>query len=96
MWDGCALEGCSAFKNRVEAFRQTRLQDNVAGVPFHLMPSPMSLVVDHAALIASIRAKAPAPAAVVIDTLNRSTIAATAGLQTEFPRHRYVGSSSNS
>src|ERR1700686_4827507 len=24
----CALEGCAAFKNRVEAFRQSRLQEN--------------------------------------------------------------------
>jgi hypothetical protein len=70
----CALEGCSAFKNRVEAFRLAKLADNAAAVPFHLMASPLSLVGDHAALIASIRAQpscAP-PAAVVIDTLNRS------------------------
>jgi AAA domain len=68
----CALEGCSAFKNRVEAFRQTRLQENASEVPFHLMASPLSLVADHAALIAAIREQSPNPAAVVIDTLNRS------------------------
>jgi hypothetical protein len=39
----CALEGCAAFKNRVEAFRLARLADNASEVPFHLT-SPMSLV----------------------------------------------------
>ena len=70
----CALEGCAAFKNRVEAFRLARLADNASEVPFHLMASPLSLVADHSALIAAIRATigtAP-PAAIVIDTLNRS------------------------
>ena len=50
----CALEGCAAFKNRVEAFRLTHLPDNASEVPFHLMASPMSLVAAHAALIVSI------------------------------------------
>jgi AAA domain/Toprim-like len=68
----CALEGCSAFKNRVEAFRQTHLQGNAGNVPFYLMASPLSLVVDHAALIASIQDQCPNPAVVAIDTLNRS------------------------
>jgi AAA domain/Domain of unknown function (DUF6371) len=73
----CALEGCAGFKNRVEAFRLTHLPDNAGEVPFHLMASPMSLDADHAALIASIRAtlgdtKPAAPAAIAIDTLNRS------------------------
>jgi AAA domain len=48
------------------------LQENAGGVPFHLMASPLSLVADHAALIASIREQCPNPAAVAIDTLNRS------------------------
>jgi hypothetical protein len=68
----CALEGCSAFKNRIEAFRLSRIQENAGGVQFHLMAEPLSLVVDHAALIAAIREQSPNPAAVVIDTLNRS------------------------
>ena len=70
----CALEGCAAFKNRIEAFRQAKLADNADEVPFHLMASPMALVADHPALIASIRATLDTvpPAAVVIDTLNRS------------------------
>jgi AAA domain len=68
----CALEGCAAFKNRVEAFRQARLAGDALNVPFHLMASPTSLVADHSALIAAIREQASTPAAVVIDTLNRS------------------------
>jgi len=70
----CALEGCSAFKNRVEAFRLTHLPDNASEVSFHLMASPISLVTDHAALVASIRASLGIvpPAAIAIDTLNRS------------------------
>jgi hypothetical protein len=68
----CALEGCAAFKNRVEAFRLANLADNASEVPFYLMASPMALVADHAALIAAIREQATKPAAVVIDTLNRS------------------------
>jgi hypothetical protein len=70
----CALEGGGAFKNRIEAFRQAKLSETVAGVPFYLMASPMSLVADHACLIASIRAAlaTATPAAIVIDTLNRS------------------------
>lgn len=70
----CALEGCAAFKTRVEAFRLARLADNASEVPFHLMASPLALVADHASLIASIRATLgdTKPATVVIDTLNRS------------------------
>ena len=30
----CALEGCAAFKNRIEAFRQAKLADNASEVPF--------------------------------------------------------------
>jgi hypothetical protein len=69
----CALEGCSAFKNRIEAFRQSRLQENASNVPFRLMAAPLSLVVDHTALIASIKEQSAAPAIVAIDTLNRSS-----------------------
>ena len=68
----CALEGCAAFKNRVEAFRQKRLQESASGVPFHLMASPLSLVVDHPSLITAIREQCPTPSVVAIDTLNRS------------------------
>ncbi len=47
----CALESCYAFKNRIEAFRQERLQENTANVAFYLMAAPLSLVADHGALI---------------------------------------------
>ena len=69
----CALEGCAPFKNRIEAFRQAKMQDKACPVvPFHLMASAITLVTDHKALIASINLEDPAPAIVVIDTLNRS------------------------
>jgi hypothetical protein len=70
----CGLEGCAAFKNRIEAFRLTHLPDNAGEVPFHLMASPIGLVADHAALIASIRIALGdiKPTAIAIDTLNRS------------------------
>jgi RecA-family ATPase len=70
----CALEGSAAFKNRFEAFRLTRLDSLQGKVPFYLVAAQMSLVADHTALIASIQATTgiKIPAAVVIDTLNRS------------------------
>lgn len=70
----CALEGCAAFKNRIEAFRQKHLAENSSDVPFHLMASPLALVADQPALIASIQVALGTenPAIVVIDTLNRS------------------------
>jgi hypothetical protein len=70
----CALEGCTAFKNRVVAFRLNRLNGHPNSVPFHLMASPMSLVADHSEFLASLRKTLgrAAPAVIVIDTLNRS------------------------
>jgi RecA-family ATPase len=70
----CVLEGAEGFRARVEAFRQARLPENTTDVPFHLIASPMALVADHAALIAAIRLElgTVSPAAIVIDTLNRS------------------------
>jgi hypothetical protein len=70
----CALEGAEGFRARVEAFRQGRLPEDVVAVPFSLVAAPMGLVADHPALIEAIRQKlgVVAPAAVVIDTLNRS------------------------
>ncbi len=70
----CALEGAEGFRGRVEAFRFTRLAETSVEVPFHLMASPMTLVADHAALVASIRDTlgTVSPGVVVIDTLNRS------------------------
>lgn len=69
-----ALEGAAAFRIRVEAFRHVKLAENAEKVPFHLVASPIGLVADQAALVASIRAslKETRPALIVIDTLNRS------------------------
>ena len=70
----CALEGAEGFRARVEAFRQRKMVEITRDVPFYLVASPLALVKDHAALIAAIRKELGqvAPAAVVIDTLNRS------------------------
>ena len=52
----CALEGVHGFKNRVEAFRLTKLSQADGGSPtFYLMPASLSLVADHGRLIADIR-----------------------------------------
>jgi hypothetical protein len=64
-----ALEGGYGFRARVEAYRQ---EHNVTEAPFHLITDRTDLVRDHPALIAAIKEQAPAPIAVVIDTLNRS------------------------
>jgi hypothetical protein len=70
----CAFEGQAGFGERAEAFRRHHKDqpDPEADVPFFLLPSHAKLVRDHEALINSIRAKAVAPIAVVLDTLNRS------------------------
>ncbi len=69
----CALEGVEGFKRRIEAFRIKNPKSK--GAPFYLMVTPLDLIRDHGALIASIRAQLPKgviPSAVAIDTLNRS------------------------
>jgi hypothetical protein len=70
----CALEGAEGFRARIEAFRQARMAENATKVPFYLIASPLRLAADHSALVSSIRATLGriTPAAVVIDTLNRS------------------------
>ncbi|MCJ2048527.1 AAA family ATPase [Methylobacterium sp. J-070] len=73
----CALEGQQGFEARVEAFRQLHLAEAAEPTPFYLMPSPLNLVQDHAALIAGIRMQMPVgqrPGVVCLDTLNRSFI----------------------
>ena len=72
-----ALEGQSGFEARAEAFRQKRLAEGAAPVPFFLMPTPLNLVQDRAELIAGIRmqmAEGQRPAVVCLDTLNRSFV----------------------
>ncbi len=69
-----ALEGAEGFRARIAAFRQEKLGEHRGSVPFYLIDSPLTLVVDHRALLAAICAQLPdaRPAVVVIDTLNRS------------------------
>jgi hypothetical protein len=70
-----ALEGASGFGARAEAFRQTRMAEQAsANIPFKLMPARLSLVADHPAFIAAIKAQMQGliPPGVCIDTLNRS------------------------
>jgi hypothetical protein len=64
-----ALEGHAGFNRRVEGFRQ---KHGVTDAPFYLITARTDLVRDHLALIAAVRANSVKPAAVVIDTLNRS------------------------
>lgn len=68
------LEGETGFSDRIEAFRQRYLAGKGAP-PFYVVSQKLNLVADHVQLIADIRAQMPAgvsPAAVAIDTLNRS------------------------
>jgi len=69
----CALEGAQGFTRRIAAFGKTHPESK--GAPFYLMSTPLDLIRDHKTLIASIRAQLPEggkPAAVCLDTLNRS------------------------
>jgi hypothetical protein len=70
----CALEGAAGFRARVEAFRQHRLAESAEEPSFYLMATPLNLVADHKAFVSEIRAQlgSISPAAIVIDTLNRS------------------------
>jgi AAA domain len=67
------LEGHDGFRRRIEAFRREHPGSDDA--PFYLMFIAIDLIRDHKALIESIVAQLPEgvkPAAVAIDTLNRS------------------------
>jgi hypothetical protein len=71
----CALEGAQGFKLRIEAFRQAKLSEADPGAPpFYLMAASLNLVRDHARFVQDIRQQLrdTRPAAVCIDTLNRS------------------------
>lgn len=67
-----ACEGAHGFRGRVEAFRQRHLSEDHEPPPFYLVPATLDLIADHVELINSIEGQADTPAAVVIDTLNRS------------------------
>jgi hypothetical protein len=70
----CSFEGQSGLEARVEAFRLARLDSYSEPVPFYLQPVTLNLVKDHQALIKIIRDTLgdQPPAAVALDTLNRS------------------------
>lgn len=70
----CSFEGQSGINGRVEAFRLRHLAENAEGVPFYLQPLVLDLVKDCGELVAAIRDTLgeTKPAAVVLDTLNRS------------------------
>jgi hypothetical protein len=70
----CAMEGAEGYGKRAEAFRLRHLADHAGEIPFYLVAAPIDLVADHGALIAAIRTNLEhdEPAAVVLDTLNRS------------------------
>jgi RecA-family ATPase len=72
-----ALEGAEGFKARAEAIRN---HYRVSDAPFYLMTVRIDLVRDYAQLVADIRKQLGAviPAAVFIDTLNRSLIGSEA------------------
>ena len=72
-----ALEGAEGFKARVEAIRKYY---QVSDAPLYLMTVRIDLPRDHAQLVADIRKQLGAviPAAVFIDTLNRSLIGSEA------------------
>jgi hypothetical protein len=68
-----ALEGQDGFADRVDAFRQRRLEgDEVPS--FFLVKERTDLIRDHAELIKCIRSQCDGPSAVVIDTMNRSLV----------------------
>lgn len=66
-----ALEGGYGFRARIEAYRR---KHDIEDVPFYLVTDRISLVQDHAGLIADIQRQIDksVPVLVVIDTLNRS------------------------
>jgi AAA domain len=64
-----SLEGNAGFNRRAEGFRQ---QHKITDAPFYLITDRTNLVQDHRTLIAAIKAASVKPAAMVIDTLNRS------------------------
>jgi hypothetical protein len=69
-----ALEGLRGFEARIAGYRQHCMEGHAGPVPFYLVGGTLDLVKDHAELIACIRTQVGGdmPAAVVIDTLNRS------------------------
>jgi hypothetical protein len=70
----CAFEGAHGYKKRVEALRRHYTIENGAAVPLYIMPGQANLIAEHQTLIAEIAEQLGdvKPAAVVLDTLNKS------------------------
>jgi hypothetical protein len=70
----CAFEGAHGYKKRIEALRRRYPIAPEAHVPLYVMPGQANLIQEHRTLIADIRAQLgdTTPAAVVLDTLNKS------------------------
>jgi hypothetical protein len=68
----CCFEGQIGFQARAEAFRQKHIAEDSEDIFFYLMPVTLDLVKEYDDLIAAIRECGIDPAAVVLDTLNRS------------------------
>ena len=70
----CAFEGAHGYKKRVEALRRHYNFTADATVPLYVMPGQANLIAEHTVLIADITAQLgnTRPAAVVLDTLNKS------------------------
>jgi hypothetical protein len=66
-----ALEGGHGFKARIEGYRR---EHNVTDPPFYLITDRTDLISDHTILIDEIKVQTATPAAVCIDTLNRSLV----------------------
>jgi hypothetical protein len=70
----CAFEGAHGYKKRIEAQRRHYTIADDTAVPLYVMPGQANLIVEHAVLISDIREQLGEvrPAAVVLDTLNKS------------------------
>jgi hypothetical protein len=72
----CAFEGGHGYKKRIEAIRRNYMIEDDADVPLYIMPGGANLIAEHKALIRDIQAQLGEvrPAAVVLDTLNKSLL----------------------
>ena len=72
----CAFEGAHGYKKRVEALRRHYGIEEGTAVPLYVMPGQANLIAEHRVLIADIATQLgeTKPAAVVLDTLNKSLV----------------------
>src|SRR6516225_6918137 len=72
----CMFEGQGGADTRAVAYRQERLEEGGSAGAFYLQTVTLDLVRDHTALIEAIKKRLGnvTPAAVVLDTLNRSLV----------------------